>query len=59
MNKIWSPFFTTKKREHGTGIGLSICNKILKDHKATVDIQSDSNGTQFSIQFPLEPANGI
>ncbi|HPL19200.1 MAG TPA: ATP-binding protein [Spirochaetota bacterium] len=58
MNKIWSPFFTTKKREHGTGIGLSICNKILKDHKATVDIQSDSSGTQFSIQFPLEQAQG-
>jgi C4-dicarboxylate-specific signal transduction histidine kinase len=51
-HKIWSPFFTTKKREHGTGIGLSICSKILKDHKATVDIQSDKNGTQFSIRFP-------
>ena len=50
--KIWSPFFTTKKREHGTGIGLSICSKILKDHNATVDIQSDKNGTQFSIRFP-------
>jgi C4-dicarboxylate-specific signal transduction histidine kinase len=51
-HKIWSPFFTTKKREHGTGIGLSICSKILKDHNATVDIQSDKNGTQFSIRFP-------
>jgi C4-dicarboxylate-specific signal transduction histidine kinase len=51
-HKIWSPFFTTKKREHGTGIGLSICSKILKDHNATVDIQSDNNGTQFSIRFP-------
>jgi C4-dicarboxylate-specific signal transduction histidine kinase len=51
-HKIWSPFFTTKKREHGTGIGLSICGKILKDHNATVDIQSDKNGTQFSIRFP-------
>jgi len=51
-HKIWSPFFTTKKREHGTGIGLSICSKILKDHKARVDIQSDKNGTQFSIRFP-------
>jgi signal transduction histidine kinase len=55
MNKIWSPFFTTKKRDHGTGIGLSICNKILKDHNATVSIQSDSNGTQFSIRFPVAP----
>jgi signal transduction histidine kinase len=52
-HKIWSPFFTTKKRNHGTGIGLSICNKILKDHKASVEIQSDSTGTQFTIRFPL------
>jgi C4-dicarboxylate-specific signal transduction histidine kinase len=54
MNKIWSPFFTTKKRVHGTGIGLSICSKILKDHSATVDVKSDSNGTQFSIHFPIQ-----
>jgi signal transduction histidine kinase len=54
MNKIWSPFFTTKKREHGTGIGLSICSRIVKDHAATVDVQSDKSGTQFSIHFPIQ-----
>ena len=53
MHKIWSPFFTTKKRKHGTGIGLSICSKILKDHNAEVDIQSDTQGTQFVISFPI------
>ncbi|OHD67243.1 MAG: hypothetical protein A2W19_07910 [Spirochaetes bacterium RBG_16_49_21] len=52
MHKIWSPFFTTKKRDHGTGIGLSICSKILRDHNARVDIQSDDRGTQFLINFP-------
>lgn len=54
MNKIWSPFFTTKKRIHGTGIGLSICSKIIKDHSARVDVHSDKGGTQFSIHFPIE-----
>jgi signal transduction histidine kinase len=53
MHKIWSPFFTTKKRDHGTGIGLSICSKILKDHNANVDIQSNRQGTQFIINFPV------
>ncbi|MBN2159934.1 MAG: hypothetical protein JW807_11105 [Spirochaetes bacterium] len=52
IHKIWSPFFTTKMRDHGTGIGLSICSKILKDHGATVDIQSGPKGTQFSFIFP-------
>jgi len=53
-HRIWSPFFTTKRRHHGTGIGLSICSKILKDHKAAVDIQSDKLGTQFTIRFPVD-----
>lgn len=52
LHKIWSPFFTTKKRDHGTGIGLSISSRILKDHNADVDIRSDRSGTRFTIRFP-------
>lgn len=52
IDKIWSPFFTTKKKESGTGIGLSICKKILQDHRATVNVESSHGGTQFHILFP-------
>ena len=51
--KIWSPFFTSKKRNHGTGIGLSICSKIIKEHKAEVSLDSNSSGTTFTIDFPV------
>ena len=55
MSKIWSPFFTSKKRNHGTGIGLSISSKILKDHDADVNLTSNSNGTIFDFDFPSSP----
>jgi len=47
--KIWSPFFTSKKRKHGTGIGLSISSKIIKEHNGEVYLNTDSNGTCFTI----------
>lgn len=53
MPKIWSPFFTSKKKKHGTGIGLSICNRILKDHNAEVLLNSSQDGTSFIFDFPL------
>ncbi len=53
LNKIWSPFFTSKKRTHGTGIGLSISNKILKAHNAEVDINTSREGTEFTFIFPI------
>jgi len=51
--KIWSPFFTSKKRNHGTGIGLSICSKIIKEHNAEVTLDTNSGGTTFTIDFPI------
>jgi len=52
--KIWSPFFTTKQKGKGTGIGLSLSHRIIKEHNADVSINSSGEGTVFTIIFPVE-----
>lgn len=60
LKNIWSPFFTTKKRSNGTGIGLSISNKILKEHNGEISIDSQHGvGTKFTIYFPIKRKNVI
>jgi signal transduction histidine kinase len=52
---IFSPFFTTKSAEKGTGLGLYIVKNICKNHNA--EIACDSNpgqGTTFKILFPRQ-----
>lgn len=51
--KIWSPFFTSKKRNYGTGVGLSISSKIIKEHNGRVYLTTSSDGTSFSMHFPI------
>lgn len=55
MEKITQPFYTTKKQ--GTGIGLTIVNKILKRHNGQLSISSILNqGSTFTISLPLSQA---
>ena len=50
MEKIFIPFFTTKK--NGSGIGLSLCKQIVMLHRGTIQVHSmDGKGTVFSLQF--------
>ncbi len=50
MDKIFIPFFTTKKT--GSGIGLSLCKQIMQLHKGSVAVQSAvGEGTTFTLQF--------
>jgi signal transduction histidine kinase len=50
LDKIFIPFFSTKK--HGSGIGLSLCKQIIMLHKGTIKVQSaDGQGTVFLMQF--------
>ncbi len=50
MDKIFIPFFSTKKS--GSGIGLSLCKQITMLHKGNIQIQSKEGvGTSFSLQF--------
>lgn len=51
LKKIGTPFFTTKKT--GTGLGLNVCYKIIKDHGGRIDVESRlGEGTTFTIVLP-------
>ncbi|MCF2950430.1 ATP-binding protein [Paraglaciecola aquimarina] len=54
VNKLFTPFFTTKPVGVGTGLGLSISYAILEAHSATIEVDSIlGKGTTFNITFPL------
>jgi len=44
------PYYTTKKK--GSGLGLSIVNKIINDHNGNIEFNSDSKGTNVIINLP-------
>lgn len=54
MNKLFTPFFTTKKIGKGTGLGLAISYGIIKMHKGDIRVKSTvGEGTTFIIRLPL------
>ncbi|MBV9576608.1 MAG: HAMP domain-containing histidine kinase [Gammaproteobacteria bacterium] len=55
IKKIFEPFFTTKPTGSGTGLGLSVCESIIKEHKGHILCHSIKNqGTQFLLNLPIE-----
>lgn len=58
LRKAMTPFFTTKQVGDGTGLGLTITEKILTRHKGQIKLASiEGNGTTVTLEFTLE--NGI
>lgn len=50
--KIFEPFFTTK--DHSTGLGLSLCHRIITDHRGTLKaVSSPLGGAKFMIEIPV------
>ena len=50
MDKIFIPFFSTRKT--GSGIGLSLCKQIMLLHKGSIQVQSrPGEGTAFMLLF--------
>lgn len=56
LNKIFTPFYTTKPAGTGTGLGLSIAHEILtKEHKGKIEVQSkEGEFTEFIITIPAK-----
>lgn len=51
--KIFSPFYTSKKSGEGTGLGLSIVSSILNDHDASITYDESSKHTCFTLIFSI------
>lgn len=50
-DKIFTDFYTNKKQ--GTGLGLSVCKKLLEEYESEISFKSEeNNGTCFKIIFP-------
>ncbi len=53
IDKIFDPFFTTKPVGEGTGLGLTICHKIVEEHGGSIDVKSTpGKGAAFIISLP-------
>jgi len=56
--RIFDPFYTTK--DGNTGIGLSLCYRIVVDHKGSLSVaDNDQGGAEFIIELPLKREKGI
>lgn len=51
--KLFTPFYTTKKFGHGTGLGLSISAGIMQKHAGALYLDHDAPHTTFVVQLPL------
>jgi two-component system NtrC family sensor kinase len=56
LHKIFDPFFTTSDRVEGTGLGLSLTRKMVKEHGGNLEVTSTlGKGTSFRVTLPSYP----
>ena len=55
IERIFEPFFSTKKEKGGTGLGLSITYGLIQEIGGTINVESElGRGTTFTITLPLD-----
>ncbi len=56
MERLFEPFFSTKRTGQVTGLGLAIVHKIMEDHRGFIRVESGKGkGTLFILYFPYQP----
>ncbi|MGE5402342.1 MAG: ATP-binding protein [Ignavibacteriales bacterium] len=55
---IFEPFYSTKQKSKGTGLGLAVAYGIIEHHKGKIEVESTSpKGTTFKVSLPLRKTN--
>jgi len=50
--RIFDPYFTTKS--NGSGMGLAVCDKIIRQHGGQIDVEAGASGATFRISLPVD-----
>jgi len=57
MEKLFTPFFTTRAK--GMGMGLAICKKFVESHGGSVEVESEEGkGSTFTVKLPIQQKSG-
>jgi len=55
-SRIFDPFFTTKGVGEGTGLGLDVVNRIIKNLRGQISVSSVPGDTRFQVRLPIQAA---
>jgi signal transduction histidine kinase len=53
--RIFEPFFSTKRETGRTGLGLTIANRLIQEHQGEILFDTNADGTVFTIELPVMP----
>jgi signal transduction histidine kinase len=57
LERVFEPFFTTRAKDGGTGLGLSVSYGIVAEHGGFIDAESQvGKGSVFTVWLPVEAA---